>query len=224
MNVERIYRKSDSPFVQHVARVQYHAATVDITKPDGCWDFVVLRRQGKVTVLQTGLITRPVALKFAAGDEYLCVSLRPGVFMPGLPGWQMLDKGVERPIASKAEYWLGNDRFEIPNFENVEGMVERLAREGRLAQDEIVDGLVQERPKAATLRTVQRRFLNATGMTWKHLEMIFRAGQAVEMLRSGTPTLDVAARLGYADQAHLIRSLRRFMGQTPREITRAIEA
>jgi len=224
MNAERIFRKSDSPFVQQITRVQYHAATIDVTKPDGCWDMVVLRRQGEVIVLQTGLITRPVVLKFGPGDEYLCVSLRPGVYMPGLPGSQMLDKGIERPVASRTKFWLGNDRFEIPNFENAEGMVRRLAKAGRLAQDEIVHSLVQERPKAASLRTVQRRFINATGVTWKHLEMIFRAGQAVDMLRRGAPALEVTARLGYADQAHLIRSLRGFMGQTPGEISRATEA
>jgi AraC-like DNA-binding protein len=40
----------------------------------------------------------------------------------------------------------------------------------------------------------------------------------VELLGSGVPPLEVARRAGYADQPHLIRSLKRFVGQTPSQI------
>jgi AraC-like DNA-binding protein len=42
-----------------------------------------------------------------------------------------------------------------------------------------------------------------------------RARTAVEMLQRGVPILDVAHDLGYADQAHLTRDLRRLTGYTP---------
>jgi AraC-like DNA-binding protein len=38
------------------------------------------------------------------------------------------------------------------------------------------------------------------------------------MLTEGVAPIDVALRAGYADQPHLTRSLRRFVGQTPAEI------
>jgi AraC-like DNA-binding protein len=40
-------------------------------------------------------------------------------------------------------------------------------------------------------------------------------------LERGTPPIEVAQQLGYADQAHLTRSLQRFMGRTPGEIQRS---
>ena len=40
--------------------------------------------------LQTGLITRPVELAYAAGDEYLSISFRPGVFISASAGSRRL--------------------------------------------------------------------------------------------------------------------------------------
>jgi AraC-like DNA-binding protein len=47
---------------------------------------------------------------------------------------------------------------------------------------------------------------------------VLRANQAVKWLREGHRIADVAADLGYADQAHLTHSLRRIMGRTPGQI------
>jgi AraC-like DNA-binding protein len=47
---------------------------------------------------------------------------------------------------------------------------------------------------------------------------IRRAERAVELLSRGVPASEVARRTGYADQPHLTRSLRRFVGQTPSQI------
>jgi AraC-like DNA-binding protein len=45
-----------------------------------------------------------------------------------------------------------------------------------------------------------------------------RARHATNLLLEGVSILDVVSRLGYFDQAHLTRSLRRFIGETPTQI------
>jgi AraC-like DNA-binding protein len=40
----------------------------------------------------------------------------------------------------------------------------------------------------------------------------------VEALGKGVTPADVVSSLSYADQAHLIRSVKRFMGQTPAQV------
>ena len=45
-----------------------------------------------------------------------------------------------------------------------------------------------------------------------------RARYATTLLREGVPILDVVSSVGYFDQAHLTRSLRRFIGETPAKI------
>jgi methylphosphotriester-DNA--protein-cysteine methyltransferase len=49
---------------------------------------------------------------------------------------------------------------------------------------------------------------------------IERAQQAVNLLERGLSIADAVYQAGYADQPHLTRSLRRFMGQTPAQILR----
>ena len=58
----------------------------------------------------------------------------------------------------------------------------------------------------------------ATGLTRSTITQIARAEKAVEALGNGRSPQDAAPLLGYADQAHLTRSLRRFIGQTPAQV------
>jgi hypothetical protein len=222
MKVTRRTRGSDSAFIGRIAHVAYAEKVDDVTTPDGCWDLVVQRRAGKITMLQTGIITKPVVLPYDAGDEYICISFKPGVFMPRTPGVEMRDRGLVLPTTSPRAFWLQGETLEIPTFENAEGLVARLIRHGLIVRDDIVEGLAEGRPKAASPRSVQRHFLHALGITAKGLTQILRACRAVDLLQRGRAAADVAADLGYADQPHLNRSLKRLMGRTPGEIARVL--
>jgi methylphosphotriester-DNA--protein-cysteine methyltransferase len=71
---------------------------------------------------------------------------------------------------------------------------------------------------------VERRILRSTGLTRTAIKQIERAHAAVQLLDHGVPILDTVAQAGYADQAHLTRSLKRFIGQTPAETLRTGKA
>jgi methylphosphotriester-DNA--protein-cysteine methyltransferase len=88
-----------------------------------------------------------------------------------------------------------------------------LVRAELVAQDRSIGpGLEND---VVSLRSMQRRVRRATGMTHAVIRQIARAHEAVDALGQGMRPSDVAAALGYADQPHLTRSLRRFIGQTP---------
>ena len=57
-------------------------------------------------------------------------------------------------------------------------------------------------------------------MTHSAIRQIERARHATFLLRQGASISRVAYDLGYCDQAHLVRSLRRFIGQTPSQVIR----
>ncbi|SDD60635.1 helix-turn-helix domain-containing protein [Rhodococcus tukisamuensis] len=61
-------------------------------------------------------------------------------------------------------------------------------------------------------RQLHRRSVRAYGYGPKTLSRILRFGRAVEMVRAGTSPAAVAARLAYADQAHLAREVRQLAG------------
>jgi AraC-like DNA-binding protein len=71
-----------------------------------------------------------------------------------------------------------------------------------------------------SIRSLQYRFLQATGLTNKMIQQIERARSAVLLLERGTPISDTAFELDYFDQAHLTNSLKRFIGRTPVQIAR----
>jgi AraC-like DNA-binding protein len=74
------------------------------------------------------------------------------------------------------------------------------------------------KPQGVSTRTEQRRVLQITGLTRGAIYQIERARRATLLLRRGPPILDVVHEAGYYDQAHLTRSLQRFIGLSPARI------
>ncbi len=64
-------------------------------------------------------------------------------------------------------------------------------------------------------RTLHRRSLAAFGYSPQTLARVLRFRRALAGLRAGTAPVQVAADLGFTDQAHLTREVRRFAGTTP---------
>ncbi len=63
----------------------------------------------------------------------------------------------------------------------------------------------------------------AHGLPPKTIEQIERAKQAAALLEQGVSILDAVYEMGYADQPHRTRSLKRFFGYTPAQIAHVNE-
>jgi methylphosphotriester-DNA--protein-cysteine methyltransferase len=98
--------------------------------------------------------------------------------------------------------------------------VARLRAKGILAHDPCVADALRHGAPEGSSRTQQRRCLKATGLTCTAIRQIERARRATILLREGASILDTVDRAGYYDQAHLTKSLRYRIGQTPAEIAR----
>jgi hypothetical protein len=221
MAIQRERREADSPFVRHVARITCTSDDTFLTAPDGLWDLVIRHHRGHVLVLQTGPVTKPVEVEFEAGAESIGIAFNPGVFMPRLPGTWMRDRGLVRPTETGRTFWIDRDELEVPTFENAEGLVAELVRREIIVLDPVVAGTVAGAPPPVSSRSVQRHFQRVLGMRPYQLRQILRAADALAELERGTSPITVAHQLGYADQAHLTRSLQRFMGRTPGGVQRS---
>jgi AraC-like DNA-binding protein len=122
------------------------------------------------------------------------------------------------PDAGSQSFWLHGAAWQFPNFDNTDTFIERLTREGLLAREPIVEAALQGQLKDVSLRSVQRRFLRATGLTHNLVYQIERARQAMTLLQGGASILDTVEQAGYADQPHLTRALKRYIGHTPAQI------
>ena len=214
-------RPSDAPFVEKIWRTQSESAGSFISQAVSQWEMVVTTYQGKTTFTVRGPETQATPADCPPDAEFLGIVFKLGSFMPHLPTRDRLNrKDITLPEANSQSFWLKGSAWQLPDFENADTFVTRLVRQELLVRDPLVETVLQNRPLEMSLRSVQRRFLRATGMTRGTLDQIERAREAATLLERGLSIADAVYHAGYADQPHLTRSLKRFMGQTPGQILR----
>src|SRR5262245_40222046 len=217
-------RPSDSPFVERVWRSHSERAGPFHSIAASNWEMVVTRYKGKTTITVRGPESRATTIDCPADGEWVGVRFKLGTFMPKFPAGSLRDgRDVNLPDASSRSFWLNGSAWEYPDFENAEGFVKRLVHDGLIVGDPSVEALLRGRHLKQSLRSAQRRFLRATGLTSGAVRQIERARHAANLLRKGHSILDTVHEAGYFDQAHLTRSLKYLIGQTPSKIIRADE-
>ncbi|MGH8654491.1 MAG: helix-turn-helix domain-containing protein [Gammaproteobacteria bacterium] len=180
---------------------------------------VVTRHHGKTTLTVRGPETKAATLDCPAEGEWLGIRFKLGTFMPQLPARNLLDRrDVTLPEATGHSFWLNGSVWEYPDFENAETFVNWLVHDGLIAVDLPVDAALQGQRQELSIRSAQRHFLQATGMTHSTIRQIERARHATNLLKQGVSILDTVHEAGYFDQAHLTRSLKYLIGQTPAQI------
>jgi hypothetical protein len=214
-------RPSDSSFVEKVWRSHSERADTFLSVAASHFEMVVTRSRGNTSLTLRGPETRATTVECPAEGEWLGIRFKLGTFMPRLTPGRLRDrKDVTLPDASSRSFWLNGSAWEYPDFENAETFVARLMREGIITRDTWVAAAVQGQPSPQSLRSTQRHFLRATGLTHRTVRQIERARYATNLLRQGRSILDAVHEAGYFDQAHLTRSLGHLIGQTPVEIGR----
>jgi AraC-like DNA-binding protein len=213
-------RRSDSPYIEMVWQGRVVRDYRPLCPADVRWNLLFAKRNGRVQVSVEGATTSSILKYQNEGSEFLVIKFSLGTFFPYLPAGNLLNGDAILPEGTGKSFWLNGSTWQFPDFDNAETFVNRLVREDLLERDPIVTEAVQDREPAVSSRTVRRRFLYTTGLTPKVIQQIERAQYASALLERGVPILDVVYEAGYADQPHMTRALRRFIGQTPAQIAR----
>ena len=216
-------RLSDSSFVERIWRTQNERAGAFTSLAASHWEMVVTRYNGKMTLTVRGPETKATPTYCSIQAEWFGIIFKFGTFMPHLPTSDLVDGELDLPEAASKSFWLHGSVWQFPNYDNADTFVDRLVREGLLVRDPIVDAVLQGQPQALSPRSVQRRFLRATGLTHGSIRQIERARYATTLLQQGVSIPDTVEQAGYADQPHLTRSLKRLIGKTPAQIIRKTE-
>lgn|SRR5215467_460955 len=212
-------RASDHPFVEKVWRCHSERSDTFLSVAANTFEMVVARLRGENFLTLRGPETEATEMECPDEGEWVAIRFKAGAFMPRfLPGGLCNHHDVMLPPATGRSFWLNGSALEYPSFDNAEIFVKRLAKSGILSRDPVVEDTLLGRPSELCLRTAQRHFLRSTGVTYATFRQIERARTATILLREGVSVLDVVSRLDYFDQAHLTRSLKRFIGETPVKI------
>jgi AraC-like DNA-binding protein len=215
--------RTDLPEIVHrvwrtrsVARPDF----VSIAMPH--WQLVFMQHaDGSKSIVARGPETVATRVPIPSDTEFLGIQFALGAFMPNNSVAVLVDNAVSIEMISEHGFWLNGMPFEIPTFENIDVFLDRLVRSGSLVHDPVVEQTLRRTPVSLTDRSIQRRFIKSTGLTYGTMRQMQRADRAVAHLRRGVPILDVVDMEGFSDQAHLTRSLRKFVGVTPARILAA---
>ncbi len=211
-------RPSDSLYVQSVARGQMLADGAPIRPAENHWHMVVVKHHGGTRLLLVGPWTGAGVAGYIEGAEILWIKFQLGAFMPNRPVQDLRDAETDLPDASSRSFWLHGSAWEVPDFENADTFVDRLVRQGLLMFDPCVNAVLRREEPDVASRTVRHRFLRATGLSWNHIRQVERAQRAAALLGQGFSISDTAFELGYFDQPHLTRALKRLVGHTPGQL------
>ena len=212
-------RLSDAPLVERVWHSQGERAGPFISMAEIEWALVVTKYRGKTTITLRGPASAATPAFCPEDAEFFGIQFKPGAFMPNLPAKLVRDRNdLNLPDATNKSFWLNGLVWQYPDYENADAFVNRLVRNGLLLFDPIVGAVLQAQPVDMSLRTVQRRFLKATGLTHNTIYQISRAQYATTLLKRGVSILETIDQAGYFDQPHLTRSLKQFIGLTPAQI------
>ena len=212
-------RHAESAFVERIWHSRSDHATPFISMAQTHWSIVITRCKGTATVTVRGPETRATPAYCPAEAEFTGIMFKPGTLMPYLPANRIMDRrDVNLPPATDRKFWLNGAAWQLPDYENADTFINRLVRDGLLVHEPVVDSILKGQQQPVSLRTVQRRFLQATGLTRNTTHQIKRARYAATLLKQGTTILDTVYQTGYTDQPHLTRALKRYVGCTPGQI------
>ncbi|NBE83163.1 helix-turn-helix transcriptional regulator [Micromonospora rubida] len=194
--------------------------------PDGCLDLLWSSRRG---LLVAGPDRTAHLSVGTAGERWVGLRLPPGVgpAVFGLPADELRDRRV-----SLSDLWgpgAASVADRTAGGRGVAAVLEEVARgrlraaggpdplgahlAARLAGGGSVGAVAAEVGLGA--RALHRRCQHLFGYGPKTLARILRMRRALALARAGTPLAEVAARAGYADQAHLTRDVRELAGVPP---------
>ncbi|GAA3756797.1 helix-turn-helix domain-containing protein [Salinactinospora qingdaonensis] len=214
MGLELESRPSESPYIERV----WHSRSYDVAQMTSIaiphCELVVWQQHGQVRVTVRGPETVAGSAPVPHDATFFGIVFSLGTSMPHLPVGQLVDDAVEIPDTTGRSLWLRGSVWHLPDYDNAEVFVARLVRAGVLVRDPLVAAVLDGAAPEVSERTVQRRFVAATGLTQGTVRQIDRARQAAALLREGAPIPDVVHGLGYFDQPHLARSLTRYIGRS----------
>ncbi|GAA2991521.1 helix-turn-helix domain-containing protein [Streptosporangium longisporum] len=207
-------RESDSPWIETVWTCTSDRVAEMTSVAAVCWGLVFWELDGtayaNVSGPETGTGTAPVP----EGATFVGIEFAVGTSLRAVPTPALVDGGVALPDTTHRAFRLDGLRWETPGPDDAEALVGRLVRAGAVVRDPLVAEVRRGHRPTAAERTVERRFRAATGLTQGAVRQIERVRGASALLAAGTPVADVVSKLGYFDEPHLARALRRYVGRT----------
>jgi AraC-like DNA-binding protein len=182
------------------------------------WGLVFWERAGTACAAVTGPESRSVTAPVPEDATFVGIQFAAGTSLRTVATPRLVDSGFALPDVTRRGFWLDGRRWETPRLDDAEMLVDRLIRHDVVVRDALVTEALRGHRARVCERTLQRRFVAATGLSRGAIRQIRRARGAALLLSSGERVSDVVGELGYYDEPHLARALRRYVGRTAAQL------
>ncbi|GAA3020844.1 helix-turn-helix domain-containing protein [Kitasatospora albolonga] len=211
-------RPSESVYVERVWRSRSEGAGRMMSVATSHWELVFWEHQGQVQAAVLGPEEKASWAPVPGDAAFFGISFALGTSMPHIPVSSLVGGNAEIADVTRRSVWLKGSSWRVPDYDNAEAFVLRMVREGIVDLDPVVPAVLGGARPDVSDRTLQRRFSAATGLTQGAVRQIDRARQAAVLIREGVSAGEVVHLLGYFDQPHLARSLKRYVGRTATQL------
>jgi hypothetical protein len=223
MTFEYEEKASQSRFVDVIWRTHDTSDGTYLAAADACWDMVFIRSVHGNRALLSGPSSTITPVPYRAGNRNVGIRFHRGTYLTHLPASAMVDTTESLPMPGDETFLLAGLEFPLPTYDTVDEFIADLERLDLLNDDPVAMAALRGDEPETSTRSVQRHVATSTGLSANRIRQIVRARQAAQRLMLGDPILDVAHDLGYADQAHLTRDVKRLTGYTPGQTKRRDE-
>ncbi|HKX72613.1 MAG TPA: helix-turn-helix domain-containing protein [Candidatus Saccharimonadales bacterium] len=183
---------------------------------DPCISIILVKSKTSAEVIIRGPETKPRGDIIMPGYTWTGIRLRPGMQLKNFSTQQMTNNFRTLSADSNGQFEFGGTQLQFPDFENVEQLVEQMYDLGFIS-GKVINS--QESPNQdMSSKSYSRYVKRNTGLSPYKLHQMQRMAEAFRLLRQGMPAAAVASELGFADQAHLARAAKQFLGHTPKEL------
>jgi len=183
---------------------------------DPCSSLILVKGKDGSGVIIRGPETKPRGDILLPGYTWIGIRLKPGIQLKGFPAQQFADRFHTLPADSNGYFEFEGAQLHFPDFDKVEQLVERMYELNYL-HGQALDSQELAKQTIPT-KSYSRHIKLTTGLSPYKLYQLLRMAEALRLLRQGMPAAKVATELGFADQAHLARAAKQFLGHTPKEL------
>lgn len=219
MNDTKLYWKERSSELAAIDSVWTGSAS-EITPrtvlADPCSSIIFVKGSDSSQVILRGPETKPRGDILLPGYTWIGIRLKPGIQLKGFPVQHFTDKFRMLPADSSGHFEFEGTRLQFPGFEKVEQLIEHMYDLGYLS-GKAFDGQALHK-QGMSAKSYSRHIKRSTGLSPYKLRQLQRMAEALRLLRQGVPAAKVASELGFADQAHLTRAAKQFLGHSPKEL------
>jgi hypothetical protein len=152
-------RRSDSPYIERVWRGRSDGGGPFVSVEVGHLELVVTRLADFTMATVRGPETRASIIDCPPDGHWAAIRFRLSVHMPALlTGLLLDDHDAHLPVSADGTFELHGFRWPLPELEDAERYVDRLAGRGVIARDEVVEAATRGDGRPLTIRSAPAPF------------------------------------------------------------------